>query len=331
MKASSKANSNIALIKYWGKRDKKLILPQNSSVSMTLDSMGVHTTVEFDEKYDKDIVIINDQELPEGEGKKEVTDALDAIRERGKSQLKAKVLSKSNFPIGAGLASSAAGLAALALAGTKALGLDLDSRELSIMARRCSGSASRSVDGGFVQWIRGEQEDGLDSYGKQLFPEDHWPEFRMVVAITSLAEKKIKSRAGMSKTVDNCPYYNCWLNTIDEDIEKVKDGLARKDFTLVGRTAEENCMKMHALMITTKPSIIYWNPATMRILHSVMEWRDDGLESYFTIDAGPQVKIICLEKDLKTIKEKLKGIEGIEDVVICKPGKGAELTEDHLF
>ena len=331
MKASSRANSNIALIKYWGKRDKKLILPHNSSVSMTLDGMGVHTTVEYDDKYDKDIVIINDQELPEGEGKQEVIDALNVIREKGNSSQKAKVVSKSNFPVGAGLASSAAGLAALALAGTKALGLDLDAKDLSIIARRCSGSASRSVEGGFVEWVRGEKEDGVDSYGKLLFPPEHWPEFRMVVAITSKAEKKIKSRAGMSKTVDTCPYYKCWLNTINEDIEKIKQGLEKKDFTLVGKTAEENCLKLHALMITTKPSIIYWNPASMRIIHSVMDWRDEGLECYFTIDAGPQIKIMCLDNDLEKVKEKLKGIEGIEDIVVCRPGKGAETTDEHLF
>jgi diphosphomevalonate decarboxylase len=330
MKVSATAPANIALVKYWGKRDKQLILPQNSSISMTLDGMKVHTTVEFSPEFKSDNVIINGKS-PEGEGLKEVTDFLDTIRTLGGKTERAKIVSTSDFPTGAGLASSAAGLAALATAASRALGLELDTRELSIIARRGSGSASRSVEGGFVEWLKGSQEDGEDSYGKQLFPPEHWPEFKMVVAITSLAEKKIKSRAGMSQTLATCPYYKAWLETIEDDLRKIREGIERKDFTLVGKTAESNCLKMHALMMTTQPPIIYWNPATMRIIHSVLEWRDEGLETYFTIDAGPQVKIMCLEKDVERVKEKLNGLEGIERVVVCSPGEGAKLVEEHLF
>ncbi|MBU0530693.1 MAG: diphosphomevalonate decarboxylase, partial [Nanoarchaeota archaeon] len=175
MKASAVANANIALVKYWGKRDKKLMLPNNGSISMTVDGMNTHTTVEFDSKYEKDIVIINGEELQDEDTFKHI----DLIREKAGIQDKAKVVSNNNFPTAAGLASSASGLAALSVAGAKAAGLDLDKKELSMLARRGSGSASRSVYSGFVEWHRGEKDDGTDSYAEQIAPQDHW-DFRMV-------------------------------------------------------------------------------------------------------------------------------------------------------
>ncbi len=326
MKASAIANSNIALVKYWGKRDKKLMLPNNGSISMTVDGMSTHTTVEFDPKYEKDIFILNGEELPDAES----LSHLDLIRNMAGIKDKAKVVSNSNFPTAAGLASSASGLAALSLAGSKAAGLNLDKKELSILSRRGSGSASRSIEGGFVEWNRGEKEDGSDSYAVQIAKPDHW-DFRMVTVITSTKEKKIKSRAGMAQTIETCPYYKGWLETVNEDLDKVREGIKERDFKKVAETAELNCLKMHATMITTKPPIIYWNPTTMRIIHSVMEWRDEGLESYFTIDAGPQVKIMCMEKDVEEIKKRLSEIEGIERVIVCKPGGEARLVNEHLF
>jgi len=330
VKATAVANSNIALVKYWGKRDKKLMLPNNGSISMTLDGMNTKTTVEFDPKYEKDIVVLNDKELTEGEEYEEVVGHLNLIREMAGIQDKAKVVSVNNFPTAAGLASSASGFAALSLAGSKAAGLELDARELSILARRGSGSASRSIPAGFVEWKRGEKEDGSDSYAEQIAPPDHW-DFRIVTVITSKGEKKVKSRAGMAQTVATCPFYKVWLETVNEDLEKVRRGILEKDFTLVGETSEFNCLKMHATMITTKPSIIYWNPITMRVIHSVLEWRDSGLECYFTIDAGPQVKILCMEKDVEEVKNRLKEIGCIEDVIVCRPGGGARLVDEHLF
>jgi diphosphomevalonate decarboxylase len=330
MKATAIANANIALTKYWGKRDKKLMLPQNGSVSMTVDGMSTKTTVEFSPDYDRDVFIINGQEVSEGEPYEETVGHIDLIREMAGIKDKARVMTENNFPTAAGLASSASGLAALSLAGSKAAGLELDKKELSILARRGSGSASRSIEGGFVEWLKGEKEDGSDSYGVQIAPPDHW-DFRMIAVITSKGEKKVKSRAGMAQTVETCPYYKDWLATVQDDIDAVKQGLQDKDFTRVGSTAELNALKMHATMITTKPPIIYWNPATMSILHSVMDWRDSGLEAYFTMDAGPQVKIMCMEKDVEEITRRVKEIDGIEDVVVCRPGRAARLVEEHLF
>jgi diphosphomevalonate decarboxylase len=329
MKVTAIANSNIALVKYWGKRDEKYILPNNGSISMTLDKLNTTTTVEFGS--DKDVVILNEKELTNSKELEEVASHLNIIRKMAKIKDNAKVVSKNNFPTAAGLASSASGFAALSLAGSKAAGLDLSKKELSILARRGSGSASRSIEGGFVEWLRGQDKEGEDSYGKQIVPKEHWPGFRMVTTIVDTGEKKVKSRVGMAQTVSSCPYYDKWLSTVKQDLDDVKKGILERDFTLVGTTAEHNALKMHATMITTKPSIIYWNAATMNIIHAVQDWRDEGLESYFTIDAGPQVKIMCLEKDTKEIQKRLKEMEGIKEVVVCQAGDGAHILKEHLF
>lgn len=330
MKATAIANANIALIKYWGKRNKELILPFNSNISVTLEGLNTVTTVEFDKKYEKDIFILDGKEQS-GEQLERVVKTLELIREIANIKEKAKVSSKNNFPTAAGLASSAAGGAALAVAASTAAGLNLDKKELSIIARRNSGSASRSVEGGFVEWLKGESEDGSDSYGKQVASESHWPEFRIIATILSSKEKKVKSRPGMAKTVDTCPYYKSWLATINEDLEKVRKAILEKDFSILGQTAEQNAIKMHALMWTTIPSIIYWLPETLEIIKLILQWREEGLECYYTIDAGPQVKIICLEKDIGEIQKRLKEVKGIEDIHVCKPGGPAKLIKDQLF
>ncbi len=330
MKATAIANANIALTKYWGKRDKKLMLPQAGSTSMTLDGMTTTTTVEFDSKYDEDIVILNGEELTEGKELSKVIKHIDLIREMAGISEKAKVMSVNNFPTAAGLASSASGFAALSMAGAKAAGLDLGEKELSMLSRRGSGSASRSIAGGFVWWHRGEKEDGTDSFAEQIASPDHW-DLDMVVAVTTKEEKKIKSRAGMAMSVDNCPYYRKWVEECGKDIENVRKAITEKDFKLLGETVEMNCLKMHAVMMTTTPPIIYWNPSTIKIIHSVMEWRDGGLECYFTIDGGPQVKVLCWSKDSEEIEKRLKDLGVVEDTHICKVGGPAKMTDEHLF
>jgi len=194
-----------------------------------------------------------------------------------------------------------------------------------------SGSASRSLCEGFAEWHKGHKEDGSDSYAESIAPKAHWPEFRMLACIVSEAKKAVSSRGGMAQTVANCPYYEGWLKTIDQDLESVRAGIRRRDFTLVGSTAEKNALKMHATMMTTTPSIIYWTPATIDIMHSIMHWREEGLEAYFTMDAGPQVKILCLEKDLHEIQKRLESLDSIKKMILCKPGDRARLIEDHLF
>ncbi len=331
MKATAIANANIALSKYWGKRDKKLMLPQNGSISMTLDELNTITTVEFNEKLKEDEITINGERQTEGKWIPEMIAFFDLVRERSGRKEKVKMFSETNFPIAAGLASSASGYAALAGAISKAAGLELNSQELSMLARRGSGSATRSVLGGFVEWKRGEKEDGSDSFAEQIAGKEHWKEFRMITTIVTKEKKKVSSRAGMSQSVATCPFYKGWLETVNEDLDKIRKGIKEKDFKIVGETAEFNCLKMHAIMLTTKPSIIYWNPATIEIIKSVLLWREEGIGCYFTIDAGPNVKVICLEKEEKEIKKRLEELNGVMEAIICKPGDGLRYSEKHLF
>ncbi|HLD56974.1 MAG TPA: diphosphomevalonate decarboxylase [archaeon] len=331
-KATATAHSNIALVKYWGKRNSELMLPQNGSISMTVSDLNVNTTVEFG-SFPEDSLVINNQKL--NKGTEEYDDYvgifLNVVRNIVKKDLKAKIVSESNFPIAAGLASSAAGFAALALATSKALDLPTDEKSVSILARRGSGSASRSISGGFVEWKRGEKEDGTDSVAVQIAPKDHWSEFRMLTTIVTSSAKKVKSRAGMAQTLKTCPYYKGWLESVNQDLDIVRKGILEKDFTSVGQTSEFNALKMHATMMTTKPPIIYWMPSTLEIMQSVMAWREEGLESYFTMDAGPQVKVMCLQKDVLELKKRVSELSGVQQVIECKPGDGARLLDKHLF
>jgi len=333
MKVSAIANLNIALVKYWGKRNKELILPKNSSISVTIEGLFSHTTVEFGEEYKDDIFVLDGKEFKRGseEYDEYIEKFLDFVRQFSKINFRAKIVSKNNFPPAAGLASSAAGFAALATAINKALNLALSQTELSILARRGSGSATRSIFGGFVEWRKGVKEDGSDSSAVQIVPPDYWPDFRILICLTSKKEKKIKSRAGMEQTVKTSPYYRAWLATVDEDLKKAKKGILEKNFTLVGKTAEENCLKMHATMITTYPPIIYWNEGTIEVIRSVLNWREGGLETYFTIDAGPQVKILCKELDVSEVKKRLKNIKTLKNTILARPGRGARITKRHLF
>ena len=328
-KATSTANANIALVKYWGKRDSKLILPQNGSISMTCDGLSTITTVEFSPEYKQDIIIINDEELRKDE--KDVLGHLDRIRSLAKISDKAKVVSETNFPVAAGLASSASGLAAITLASAKSAGLNLNQKDLTILTRQGSGSACRSICDGFVEWHKGQKEDGSDSFAETIAPKTHWPEFRMIATILSEKKKLVDSRGGMSQSVANCPYYFSWVKEAEKDLNLMRIGIEEKNFEMVGSTAESSCLKMHAVMMTTTPAIIYWIPQTLEVINNVRVMRQEGIQAYFTIDGGPQVKVICLEKDSEKINKKLQELESVKKTVICKPGDGARLLDKHLF
>ena len=329
MKTTAVANSNIALVKYWGKRNSKLILPNNSSLSVTLDGFYTKTTVEFSDSYHQDEVLVDG--ISTIKTTKRVVKILDLIRDKANLSKYAKVVSENNFPTAAGLASSASGAAALAIAGAAAAGLNLEQRELSILARQGSGSASRSIDGGFVLWNKGSLEDGSDSFAEQVANPSHWPEFRILVVIVSDKEKSIKSRDGMKKTVETSPYYKGWMETIDNDLKTVHRAILERDFTTLGSVSEQNCLKMHATMITTTPPIIYWMPDSMKVIHEVHKLRAKDIEAYFTIDAGPNIKVICLEKDIDQIKESISKIDGVQKIMESKVGADAQLIEKHLF
>jgi diphosphomevalonate decarboxylase len=332
MKATARANINMALTKYWGKRDSKLMLPQNGSVSVTLGDYGTTTTVEFSDQYSQDLFFLDEKKLSQGEEYDRVVGQLQDIRKAAQLDLKAKVVSINKVVTAAGLASSTSGAAALAAAAAKAAGLKLSMDKLATFARLGSGSATRSVHGGFVEWARGKEKDGSDSTVRQLADEKYWPEFRVVAVIVNKKPKAVKSRAGMAQTIQTCPFYPNWLDHAQEDIENIKKAIKTKDFRRLGEITEHSTFKMHALMMTTIPAIIYWEPTTMELIQAVRLWRqEDKLQTYFTIDAGPQVKILCLKKDISYVTAKLKTIPGIQQTIICKVGKGVEYSQKHLF
>jgi len=327
MKASAIANSNIAFVKYWGKLNPNLFIPTRSNLSMTVDALNTHTTVEFSKGYDKDIVYI-DGKLQEGESLSKVVRFLDVIRKYAKNNLKAKVFSINNFPKGAGLASSASGFAALTVAACAALGLELDDKQLSILSRQGSGSSCRSIKGGFVKWVAGKTSE--ESYAYQLYDENYW-DIRDIVAIVRTEEKKVSSRAGMETSVKTCPLYNDFVKVADLNVREIEKSFMEKDFEKLGRIIELESFLLHAVMMTTKPPLVYWSPDTIRIIHEVQSWRDEGVKTYQTIDAGSNVHVITLPEDAAEVEKRLKKIQGVINIIHNRPGGDAKPINKHLF
>lgn len=331
-KITVKANANIALTKYWGKKSDELKTPYNSNTSVTLEGLETTTTVEFDKKYKIDSFSLDGKECPIDSSEFiEVKNMIDIIRKKANIKEKSKVVSNNNFPTAAGFASSASGLAALVYAATKAAGLELSTKELSILARMGSGSASRSLIDGFAIWHKGTKKDGSDSYAEQIAPKSHWPEFRILGCVISKNAKKIKSRAGMAQSVKTSPIFETWYTNAEKDAQKMVELIKAKKFEELGMLAQNDAILMHACAMTTRPSIIYWAPGTLEVIHKIMDLQDEGMKAYFTIDGGPKVKVICLEKDVPKLKQILGALESVHEIIECKPGTGPRVVNTHLF
>ncbi|GAA0594216.1 diphosphomevalonate decarboxylase [Virgibacillus siamensis] len=321
MKATAKAHTNIALIKYWGKRDESLILPMNNSLSLTLDGFYTTTTVEFKPDLTDDCFYLDDEAVVDTQYDR-VSNFLKLIRNyAGKDNLFAEVHSTNHVPTAAGFASSASGFAALAAAAARALNLNIDDKTLSTLTRQGSGSACRSIYGGFVEWEKGEQADGSDSHAVPIAPANHW-DIRVAAVVLSSNAKKVLSREGMKRTVETSPFYSSWVDSIPNDLNQIKDGIKNKDFEKVGAIAEMNCLKMHATTLAANPPFSYWHDTTMAVMHAVQELRESGISAYFTIDAGPNVKVLYLPGDENTLKQSLREIPGVHDVIVSKAGQG---------
>lgn len=327
MRATAKAQTNIALIKYWGKRNEELILPTNNSLSVTLDGLYTETTVHFKEQLEQDKFILNN-ELISGIMYDRVTKYLDLFREyANKKNLYAEVTSVNKVPTAAGFASSASGFAALAAATAKALELNLSKQDLSRFTRQGSGSACRSVYGGFVEWEKGEANDGSDSFAIQIAPQDHW-DIRIAAVVLTAKEKDVSSRVGMKRTVDTSVFYDGWLESLPADLHAIKDGIKARDFEKVGSIAEANCLKMHATTLGANPPFTYWQDNTMSVMQTVQELRRENVPAYFTIDAGPNVKVLYLPEDEEKVLEKLHATEGVSDVIVSKVGEGISYVQE---
>lgn len=321
MRATARANSNIALIKYWGKRHEELILPTNNSLSVTLDGLYTETTVHFKEQLEADVFSLDGKTIT-GVPYERVTEFLNLFRRyTGKHDLYAQIDSTNYVPTAAGFASSASGFAALAAAAAKALQLDLSEEKLSTFTRQGSGSACRSVYGGFVEWEKGKLEDGSDSFAHQIAPQNHW-DLRVAAVVLTAQQKDVPSRDGMKLTVDTSVFYDGWLQGIPQDLQEIKAGIAAKDFEKVGSIAEANCLKMHATTLGANPPFTYWQDSTMAVMQTVQQLREDGTLAYFTIDAGPNVKVLYLPEDEEKVLQTIRKVDAVTDIIVSKVGEG---------
>ncbi len=336
MISTCEATANIAVVKYWGKRDETLILPQNSSLSFTMDdSLKTRTTVMFSDEFKQDEFWLNGQkmDLKEKETAERVVQ-LDLVREKAAIKTKARIVSLNCFPTAAGFASSAAGLAALACAASKAAGLDLSAKELSILARRGSGSACRSVLGGFVEWREGEKADGSDSYAEQIAPASHWPELRNVIAVVDAEKKKVSSRAGMKQTVATSPLYKARMGYLPRVVQDMKKAVLAKDFAKFAELTMRESSDMHAVMLDTWPPITYLNDHSRDVMYAVNELNAGGAITAYTFDAGPNAHLYTLEKNVPAVKKMLEGIDGVTKALVCRVGGGPKYLysdSEHLI
>jgi diphosphomevalonate decarboxylase len=320
--ATAIAEANIAFVKYWGNRDDRLRLPVNPSLSMNLAGLETETTVEFNEGWERDEVIIGG-ETQSGAPRERVTVHLDVIRARAGLALRARVESRNNFPSGTGIASSASAFAALTLAGATAAGLKLSEAELSALARLGSGSAARSIPGGFVEWGMGEEGRPETSFAYTIAPPEHW-ELRDVIAVVSQKHKSIGSTSGHA-LARTSPLQAARVATVPERLARCREALMSKDFGRLADIVEADSDLMHAVMMTSTPPLLYWEPITVAIMKSVRRWRAEGLPVCFSIDAGPNVHCLCPADTAAEVERRLHENLDVKRVLVAAPGGPARL------
>jgi diphosphomevalonate decarboxylase len=307
VKATAAAHANIALVKYWGKRDDALLLPEAGSLSVALDKLLTTTTVELGD-FAEDAFTLDGRAADSGPARK----LLDAA---GIAQ-RARITSRNEFPTAAGLASSASGFAALAVAACAAAGMRKSVEELSALARRGSGSAARSVPGGWAVW-EGE-------FARQVFPPSHW-DLRFCIALCAAGPKKVGSRDGMRSSRETSPYHAAFIEQCRRDLPEALRLLAARDLRGLGALAERNALRMHADALAADPPLLYWQPATIACLQALRELRDSGVDAWPTIDAGPHVVAICAAGGAAVVEARLRAVPGVTEVLVCAPAGGARV------
>ncbi len=317
--ATALAHPNIAFIKYWGNQDDALRLPVNPSLSMNLGDLQTVTSVTFSTDLPADELRMNEQPVS-GAGLERVTAVLDLIRRQAGLQLPARVESTNNFPAGAGIASSASAFAALSLAGAAAAGLDLTEADLSRLARRGSGSASRSVPGGFCQWLPGSDQNSLAS---SIAPPEHW-DLRDVIVVISQEHKAVGSTGG-HRLANTSSLQAARVAGAEARFAVCREALLARDLAALGPVIEEDTVVMHAVMMTSQPPLYYWQPATLTLIHAAGQWRAEGIPVYFTIDAGPNVHLICEAAHAEAVTRKARQLPGVKEVIVSGPGGPARL------
>jgi diphosphomevalonate decarboxylase len=322
--ATALAHPNIAFIKYWGLKDEARRIPANDSLSMNIGCLSTRTTVQVDPHLKEDTLNLNREKVL-GEGLIRVQQFLDRIRQMAGETVHARVESENNFPIGAGLASSASGFAALALAGTAAFGLDLSEQALSSLARFGSGSACRSIPGGFVEW-RTDPLTG-ESFAFSIAPANHW---KLVdcIAILSEQHKPVGSEAGM-RLAGSSPLQDARVLDSERRMNLCRQAILDRDFNALATITELDSNLMHAVMMTAEPPLFYWHPQSLAIMQAVKDWQSAGLTVTYTLDAGPNVHVICPQEVLGEVLSRLRQFPGVLDILKGEPaGPARLLTND---
>lgn len=317
------AHPNIALVKYWGKSDDRLMLPASGSLSLTLDVFPTRTSVALDDTLAHDAVQFDGSPAQPAVADR-VTAFLDLVRERAGSRTHARVTTRNSVPTGAGLASSASGFAALAVAAAGAYGLQLDPPSLSRLARRGSGSAARSIVAGAAVWHAG---DDRASFAE---PVGRGPALGMVVVVVRAERKKVSSRDAMRRTRESSPYFDAWLRSSEADLDAMLAAFARDDFTAIGEITESNALRMHAAIQASRPPIRYLAPESLRVFDTAERLRADGLAAYATADAGPNVVLLCREGDVAEVRDEVVARLGLPDTaaIAAHAGPGAHTVPD---
>ncbi len=323
--ATFEAPPNIALVKYWGVRDPERVLPYNSSVSMTLGRLRTRTEVRFDPGLADDRVVLNDAPAT-GAPRAAVVAMLDRVRDRAGVDARAAVTSDNNFPTASGLASSASGFAALACAASAAAGLRLSDRERSRLARLGSGSASRSIFGGFVLWRAGTRTDGVDSYARTIFDERHWPALvDLVVLVEDAPVKAVRSSEAMQSTVRTSPDYPGRLEELPRRIDRIVRALRARDARRLFPLVMEECDSFRDVCETTRPPLDYLTAPSRAVLGEVRRMnREAGRPlAAYTHDAGAHVHVFTLEGNLARLRARLGRLPGVRSTLVVRPGPGA--------
>lgn len=316
--AAAVAHPNIAFIKYWGNRDDVLRLPSNGSISMNLEGLTTTTTVLFNSQFKKDSLTLNNKKLS-GPAVERVRAFLYLVRSMAGKNLYAEVTSENNFPTGAGIASSASAFAALALAATKAIGLNLSEAELSCLARHGSGSACRSIPDGFVEWVSGDRDE--NSYAVSIAPAASW-DLVDCIALVTAGHKEVGSTAG-HRLANTSPLQTARVEDAPRRLDICRSAILKKDFQQFAEIIELDSNLMHAVMMTSTPPLFYWEPQSLEVMRAVKRWRGQGIPVCYTLDAGPNVHVICLSSVSEKIKNNLVQMSSIQRIIIAKPGSGA--------
>jgi len=324
--AHATAHSNIALVKYWGKRRgvaPELNLPAVGSLSLTLDALRTETSVAAGST---DSFTLDGERARDGEGAKVFAhlDHVWASAGHAGPRPTCAVESTNHFPTAAGLASSASGFAALTMAAAAAFEWDASRGTLSTLARMGSGSAARSIFGGLVRLDLGDNPDGSDCRARRLAQPEDWP-LSLVVAQTTVGRKAVGSTGGMERSRQTSPYFDAWIDASPRELDAAEAAVEARDLATLGAITERSCFAMHACMIATDPPLLYWNGVTVEAIKACWEARAQGLPAFVTIDAGPHVKALCRPQDAAALADLLRAVPGVTDVLVCRPGPDASV------